>query len=607
MDTKPENGHDEDSMEEYTVLDWVKSLLRGKPLEIPSSEQHQAEASQKPEIKAPRVEKPERSTAQFQDDFDLPAVLRFPMAIFLAMLAQLMFETQAGSMLTRILLYLLAGALTVWAYLAGDFDMELPAIDEAKPMKPLAFRPVPLVLSLVLATLTYVLSGGNRFSLGSVSLWIAALILGVVALWEGDLPWMKWPERIRAWLSRRRWRMELDWFSILWLAVLGVIIFFRAYQLGSIPGEMVSDHAEKLLDVRDVLSGQYSIFFPRNTGREAFQFYLAAATVKLLGTGITFLTLKIGTVLAGLVALPFMYKLGRELGGKWLGLLTMAMAGVAYWPNVISRVGLRFPLFPLFVAPVMFYMVRGLLHRRRNDFLLAGLAVGIGLHGYSPSRVIPILMIVGVVIYMLHRQSRGRRWAAFSWLIGAGIIALIVVVPLLRVTVEMPDMVGYRMLTRMGSEERALPGSAIGIFLNNVGKALAMFANDNGEVWVVSIPHRPALDIVSATFFHLGAVLVFVRYLRRRHWFDLLVLLSIPILQLPSSLSLAFPEENPITNRTAGAIIPVFLIAAIGVMALTKMIDKQWGQTVLLKRIMWAGVGLMLIMSAMLNYDLVFD
>ena len=38
---------------------------------------------------------------------------------------------------------------------------------------------------------------------------------------------------------------------------------------------------EKLLDVNDVLHGQFSIFFPRNTGREAFQFYLIAATVKL--------------------------------------------------------------------------------------------------------------------------------------------------------------------------------------------------------------------------------------------------------------------------------------------------------------------------------------
>jgi hypothetical protein len=32
---------------------------------------------------------------------------------------------------------------------------------------------------------------------------------------------------------------------------------------------------------------------------------------------------------------------------------------------------------------------------------------------------------------------------------------------------------------------------------------------------------------------------------------------------LPSILSIAFPEENPVLNRTAGAIIPVYLIIAV--------------------------------------------
>ena len=42
------------------------------------------------------------------------------------------------------------------------------------------------------------------------------------------------------------------------------------------------------------------------------------------------------------------------------------------------------------------------------------------------------------------------------------------------------------------------------------------------------------------------------------------MILSIPLLMLPSTLSLAFPAENPCLNRTAGALIPVMLIAAAG-------------------------------------------
>ena len=51
-------------------------------------------------------------------------------------------------------------------------------------------------------------------------------------------------------------------------------MYFRFADLATVPAEMVSDHAEKLLDVVDILNGNYSIFFPRNTGREALQFYL---------------------------------------------------------------------------------------------------------------------------------------------------------------------------------------------------------------------------------------------------------------------------------------------------------------------------------------------
>ena len=89
-----------------------------------------------------------------------------------------------------------------------------------------------------------------------------------------------------------------------------------------------------------------------------------------------------------------------------------------------------------------------------------------------------------------------------------------------------------------------------------------MFFWDDGDVWVHSIPHRPALDVISAALFFIGLVLVVLRYLRKRTWVDLFMLVSIPLLLLPSILSLAFPNENPNLNRTAGAYVPVFLILA---------------------------------------------
>jgi hypothetical protein len=111
---------------------------------------------------------------------------------------------------------------------------------------------------------------------------------------------------------------------------------------------------------------------------------------------------------------------------------------------------------------------------------------------------------------------------------------------------------------------------------------MVMFAWDDGEVWVVSVPHRPALDVISAALFYLGLVLILLRYLRQRNWIDIFILLSIPMLMLPSILSLAFPNENPILNRTAGALVPVFVVVGIAldglVTATESRLSTQWGK-----------------------------
>ncbi|PJF23823.1 MAG: hypothetical protein CUN53_20940, partial [Phototrophicales bacterium] len=100
------------------------------------------------------------------------------------------------------------------------------------------------------------------------------------------------------------------------------------------------------------------------------------------------------------------------------------------------------------------------------------------------------------------------------------------------------------------------------VFFDNTFKSLIMFQYDNGGIWVHSIPGRPALDFVSAALYTLGCAFLLVRYLVKRDWLDLFFLLSIPLLMMPSILSLAFPGENPSLNRSGAAAVVVFVIAA---------------------------------------------
>lgn len=586
---------------EPSVLDWLKSLARGRPIPIPEGPV-EIVAADPPMEALDEGPQPEAVLSPFRFE---TSQFRLPVALLLALAAQFGLERRADSIWISIALYILAAVVISWGAWSNDFIYTPPPISSEKANL-VTYRPALLFAALILSLLTFITSGNNLFDFPTVTFWTASVITILLAFWEGEFPVVGWLRRFKSWLDDPNLQLSLSGWDLLVLAGFGLSVYFRFYLLDTVPPEMVSDHAEKLLDVVDVLNGKYSIFFPRNTGREALQFYMAAATHKWLGTGISYLTLKIGTALAGILALPFIYLLGKEVGGKRVGLAAMVLAGIAYWPNVISRVGLRFPLYPLFVAPAFYYLARGIRTRERNDFLLCGLIVGMGLHGYSPARVIPIAIAVGIGLYLLYKDSREQRRKLITLLVVTGLVALIVLMPLVRIAVDLPDEVIYRMATRYGSAERELPGSAISIFISNVWNSLKMFTWDNGEVWVNSIPHRPALDWVTGALFSLGVVIALTRIVRHKRWIDLFILVSIPILQLPSTLSLAFPTENPATNRAAGAIVPVFILAGLAFAAIPDWIETHWKgrRTVGINLVF---TGLLLVIAGRLNYHLVFN
>ena len=203
-----------------------------------------------------------------------------------------------------------------------------------------------------------------------------------------------------------------------------------------------------------------------------------------------------------------------------------------------------FPLYPLFVAPTLYYLIRGLRRRSRNDFILSGLFLGFGLHGYTPFRIVPFVVVIAVGLYLLHAQSKGNRKQAVIWLAILALISLIVFLPLARYWVDNPEIIlDYRAFSRLGSVEAPLR-PAWQIFLSNTWNALRMFNWDNGEIWVHSVTHRPALDVVSGALFLIGVVLVLIRYIRQRHWLDLFLLLAVPLLQLPSIFPWPFPGKS---------------------------------------------------------------
>ena len=606
-----------DGQQEPSVLDYFKSLFRFGGEKIQLEEQPLAVSDEQLVI-GEKSEEPE--TFQPFDDAqgkpsNLQPVTVFPwrslLALLFALIGQNTFEPPPTTSPLGVAFYIAAFALLGWAIYRGEWNLKplKPTSDDTpslviKDNNELLLRGSALIVGILLSITGFVLFKGNLFTALNVPVWIFAILFFVAAFWKNQDDHFTLFGKLSRLVNFNTWTLLLITATVL-------VFFFRFYQTASVPPEPFSDHAEKIFDVYDVSVGQTRIFFPRNTGREGFQMYWTLLISKIFSTGFSYLSLKLGTAILGLLALPFVYLLGKEIGGKRIGLIAFIMTGIGYWPNVISRVGLRFPLYPLFVAPTLFFLIRGLRTRNRNDFLLSGLFLGIGLHGYSPMRIMPFVVIAAFILYWLHSQSKGARKDLPVWLTMLGLTSLVVFLPLLSYWVEHPTEFGFRAMSRLGGTEQALPGPANEIFFSNLWNALKMFNFDDGEIWVHSVTHRPALDVISAALFALGLILVLVRYIRERHWLDLFLLVSIPLVQLPSILSLAFPGENPALNRAGGAYIPAFII---GAMAFDGLLTSFGRGKPALSRVkamrsvlVWGMTGLLLLISANQNYDLVFN
>lgn len=597
-------------MNEPSLLDYIKAKLMPWKYSI-SEEIFGIEEGEK--LTSKEFEEPvKQENVRMKNDLFGLRNLKWIGILFFALIGQLFLEPSSRQVPIAIAFYLISFALIIWEAISekssfsyqtskNDFPLKLEFSNKQKNLL------ITSVVFLILAFFAFRKNELNQiyFNFINLSLWITSIILFLLA----TLDFRGVKEKVSNWkklLKNRELQIKIKPWGILLVVVTLTTFYFRFYQLENVLGEMFSDHAEKLYDVYDVLTGKFPVFFVRNTGREFFQFYWTALIAIIFKTGISFMSLKIGTALAGFLTLPYIYLLGKELRNKWVGIIAFFLAGIAYWPNVISRVGLRFPFYPLFVAPTLYYLIRGIRQKRRNDFVYAGIALGLGLHGYSSIRFLPVVVVIAMILFLVHRHSKGIRVNTINAFITLVIGSFILFLPLFKFTLVNPDIVTYRSLTRITSTEKEISEPVGKIFIDNFWKANTMFFYSNGGTWVHSIPNRPALDIISAGLYFIGMMIIVIQYFKFRNWEDIFLILAVPLLLMPSMLSIAFPDENPSLNRTGGAYVIVFIIAAIGLEYFFVQLwqsTKNWS----IKAFSICLVSTLLVISSFINHDLVFN
>jgi len=467
----------------------------------------------------------------------------------------------------------LVAGLAPWVYDAwtGEGPLRpLPAAS-ALPHPEASVRRRLVAIAVVATIANWMWSSDNTFRLPGVVAWILSVGAWVIAWWPAT-------GNQRAGRTSRRPATLATRDVVVWALLLAAVaagVVYRLYRIDQTPSDPTSDHAEKLLDITDVLHGRHPIFFERNTGREPAQFYFTVVLLRTFGWAATFTNLKIGTALIGALAVPFVYLLAAELAGRVAGLLAATLLAIGTWPVEISRAGLRFPYAMTAAAVTLWLLLRWMRRHDRRDALLCGLAIGVGLYGYSPFRIVVLAVGLGVAIALVVADSSAARRRVIADGLLVAITAAIVFVPLGRYALEHREMFWSRASDRITGGDG---GSALAGFLTNNWHAVLGFSWRGDQTWVNAVHSAPMLDVLTGALFLVGLAALITHVVRRRDPRAAFLVLALPVLALTATLAIAFPIEVPSVNRE-GVLAPVvFTVAALPLAVLVRRLRQALGR-----------------------------
>jgi hypothetical protein len=185
-------------------------------------------------------------------------------------------------------------------------------------------------------------------------------------------------------------------------------------------------------------------------------------------------------------------------------------------------------------------------------------------------------------------------------------LGIVIFAPLLRYSLDFPEMFWYRALTRFTSTETPVQGNILSVFAQNLANLALAFNWRGDEVWPTNISYDPTFDFVSGALFILGLAIAVCRLVRQHAATYLYLLAAFVALILPSALAFAFPRENPSLVRMGGAIPFAAILIALPVARLWKALRgafDQWRTGLILSMI---GAGAVLVPVIWLNYEWYF-
>lgn len=389
-------------------------------------------------------------------------------------------------------------------------------------------------------------------------LWLLALALAVLACSGGTFAW----------------RPRLSLMTSIPVLLFALALIPRLWQVADLPYGLWFDEAQAPLEVRRVFhQGTYTPVL-NNYGKDSSGFYYLISVLSLvLGDGI--LAVRSAAALVGALTASVVYLLGRELFGWRVGLAAGLLLAFSRWHLNFSRLGFNPVALPLCTSLAFWLLARAVRTRQWSDVAWAGFALGVGLHGYTGFRGMPVVALAALAAAaILQRWPVASVLPRFGLFLGATTLTAL---PLLIFAVQDPVSFTGRTAQTLILTLPVSDAEKLRQIWETVQRHALMF-NVSGDLnGRHNLPGLPMLDLLTGGLVALGLSWLIVR---PRDWRTLLLLGWAAVAISGGILTLAY--EAPQGVRTFG-VVPV--LAVLGGVGLVGSLDRLVSLATLSQRV----------------------
>lgn len=373
-------------------------------------------------------------------------------------------------------------------------------------------------------------------------------------------------KRIKALLESRKTEIFLV------AVILLTAIFVRAYHFGAPPIGVHQDEAMAAVDAKalaeygtDRYGMRYPVHFTAwvSSQMSVLLSYCMIPFIKILG--FSTVSIRLPMLIASCVGLLALYFFGRQLAGKWAGLIVLILGTISPWHYMQSRWSFDCNLFPHVFLIAVVFLIAGF---RKKPFLYVSMVFfGLCSYAYGIADYSVPLFLLFIGIYLLQQQV--VNWKELTVCI------------VLYVIIVLPEFLSM-LLTVLGKPGIETPLFTIPTFLSSNRGNDILFANfswqqlwDNIVATITTtwwsgdksstntmVKFGP-IYYVTDIFFIIGmiSIIVKIRKMEKTKRYPYVVLLG----WLGMSLWAGIITKNVTINRINIIFYPVIVISGIGI------------------------------------------